>query len=224
MESYCFAATYSASRCVVGYHDRMSRRERHVRQDDILAPEVLVEAYGSGVFPMGEEESNAIHWFQPDPRAIIPLDAFHVPKRLERTLRRGDFDIAYNKAFSEVMTGCAEGRPAWITDRILRAYNRLHQLGYAHSVEVWREGELVGGLYGVQLGGAFMAESKFHRVRDASKIALVKLVERLRERGFSILEVQYLTEHLKQFGTVEIRLSRYLEMLEKARKKRCVFR
>jgi len=199
------------------------RKRRSEEADDLLAPDLLLHAYGVGIFPMGEEETDEVLWFRPDPRAVIPLDRFHVPRRLARTVRRGTFDVTYDRAFGEVMDGCAEGRPVWITDRMHRAYRRLHELGHAHSVEVWREGRLAGGLYGVQLGGAFMAESKFHRERDASKVALVRLVERLRERGFAFLEVQYVTDHLRQFGAVEIPLRRYLGHLRAARRLRCWF-
>lgn len=197
----------------------MSGRSRKSSADDLLSPRLLLHAYSVGIFPMGEEESEEIYWFQPDPRALIPLDSrFHVPRRLARTARSGRFQVTCNQAFRDVMLGCAEGRPVWITERILRAYCRLHELGHAHSLEVWREERLAGGIYGVQIGGAFMGESMFHREKDASKVALVKLVERLRERRFSILEVQYLTPHLRQFGAFEIPLETYLDRLAAVRR------
>ena len=197
----------------------MSRRSRKKPPDDLLSPRMLLHAYAAGIFPMGEEESEEIYWFQPDPRALIPLDdRFHVPRRLARTIRQGRFRLTCNQAFPEVMKGCAEGRPVWITERVIRAYCQLHELGHAHSLEVWRDERLVGGIYGVQVGGAFMGESMFHREKDASKIALVALVERLRERRFSILEVQYLTPHLRRFGAVEIPLDEYLDRLEVIRR------
>jgi leucyl/phenylalanyl-tRNA--protein transferase len=183
-----------------------------------FTPKGVLEAYRHGIFPMGEARGDEIYWFQPDPRAVIPLDAFHVPRSLHKLLRRGTFEITYDQAFAAVVKGCAEGRPVWISRRMERLYGRLHRMGHAHSVEVWQGKRLAGGLYGVQIGAAFMAESKFHRVSNASKVALVRLVERLRERGFALLEVQYLTAHLRQFGTVEISLREYLRQLRKAMK------
>ena len=183
---------------------------------DPLAPEVLLLAYSEGIFPMGDEDCDDVVWLRPDPRSSIPLVKFHVSRRLERTLRSNRFDVTYNQDFPGVIRGCAEDRPVWITKRIQEAYTRLHREGHAHSVEVWSGQRLVGGLYGVQLGAAFMAESKFHRETDASKIALAKLVERLRDRQFEILEVQYLTDHLEQFGAIEIPLAEYISMLRPA--------
>jgi leucyl/phenylalanyl-tRNA--protein transferase len=191
--------------------------------DRPFTPESVLDAYRRGIFPMGDEESDLIYWYRPDPRAIIPLDALHVSRSLRRTLRRGVFEVSYDRAFTEVMIGCAEGRPVWITERVHELYNVLHERGAAHSVEVWRDGELAGGLYGVQLGAAFMAESMFHRVGNASKVALVKLVERLRERGFEVLEVQYLTDHLQRVGGREISLRSYLSKLRHAVEKDCRF-
>jgi leucyl/phenylalanyl-tRNA--protein transferase len=185
-------------------------------QADELEPPMILWAYSQGIFPMGEEESDEISWFRPDPRAIIPLDSFHISRRLARTIRSERFRVTYDQAFRDVMLGCAEGRPVWITDAMLDAYTRLHELGNAHSVEVWSGERLVGGVYGVQLGAAFMAESKFHRERDASKVALAKLVERLYQRRFLLLEVQYLTEHLARFGATEVSLGNYLRDLRRA--------
>jgi leucyl/phenylalanyl-tRNA--protein transferase len=172
---------------------------------------------------MGDEDSDLIFWYSPDPRAVIPLDKLHVSKSLRRTLRRGSFNVTYDEAFKDVMLGCAEHRPVWITDRMFELYVELHERGSAHSVEVWLDHELVGGVYGVQIGAAFMAESKFHRVTDASKVALVKLVERLRERQFESLEVQYLTDHLERFGAREICGSVYMQRLELAAEKERIF-
>ncbi|HLU48077.1 MAG TPA: leucyl/phenylalanyl-tRNA--protein transferase [Planctomycetota bacterium] len=188
-------------------------RERHTATPNTLSPEFLLAAYRMGYFPMGEAESPAISWYRPDPRAVIPLDEIHVPRRLARTIRSGRFRVSYNEAFDQVVLGCRENRPVWITDPIRRAFGHLHDLGHAHSVEVWKEERLVGGIYGLQIGGAFMAESKFHRERDASKVALVKLAERLRDSGFRLLEVQFVTDHLARFGAREIPLRRYLRLL-----------
>ena len=184
--------------------------------DDLpLTPQILVAAYMNGIFPMDIE--GQIRWFSPDPRAIIPLDAFHASKTCLQTCRRGRFEIRIDTAFEEVMRGCAD-RPdgTWISEEIVRGYCRLRELGLAHSVESWRAGELAGGLYGVAIGGAFFGESMFSRHRDASKVALVALVDRMRSRGFALLDVQFLTPHLQRFGAVEISRDEYLERLKEA--------
>ena len=185
----------------------------------MIPSDLLLAAYASGWFPMADDEGT-ISWYSPDPRGIIPLDTFHVPARLQRTLRRSPFQIATNLAFAEVMRACAEADRddddggTWISEEIVDSYCELHALGYAHSVEVRDSGRLVGGLYGVALGGAFFGESMFHTVTDASKIALVALVERLRARGFTLLDTQWVTPHLQQFGAVEIPRPQYLKRLE----------
>lgn len=184
-----------------------------------LTPHLLLNAYSQGVFPMADEDGT-IYWFDPDPRAILPLDAFHVPRKLARRIRRGGFDIRVDSAFRTVITTCAEPAPGrettWISPEIIETYCELHSLGFAHSVETWIEGELVGGLYGVTLGGHFAGESMFSRDTDASKIALVYLVERLRQRGFVLLDIQFMTEHLRRFGAIEISGREYKARLEKA--------
>lgn len=183
-----------------------------------LTPEMVLDAYPRGLFPMAHLEGDVITWHRPRGRAILPLDALHVPRRLSRTLAQGRFEVTFDRAFREVMQGCAAGRPVWISDDFHRVYGQLFDQGHAHSVEVWstQSGDLAGGLYGLALGGAFFAESKFHSARDASKIAVVSLALRLIERGFGLLEVQYLTDHLKQFGAVEIPHREYLSRLKKA--------
>jgi leucyl/phenylalanyl-tRNA---protein transferase len=188
-----------------------------------LTIERVLEAYASGVFPMAVPEAKVVTWHHPDPRAVIPLDSFHLPRRLARTMRQGRLEVTYDRAFPEVMRGCAAGRPVWIGPEFHRVYGELHRRGQAHSVEVWQEGALVGGLYGVHLGGAFFAESKFHRVTDASKVAVAGLVQRLNERGFLLLEVQYLTEHLAQFGTHEVSDHEYQRRLRRALAVSCTF-
>ncbi len=187
-----------------------------------LTPEILVTAYANGIFPMDVE--GEIEWFSPDPRAVIELDAFHVSRNLARRYRSGRFEIRVNTAFGAVMRACAD-RPegTWISPAIVSAYTRLHQLGLAHSIESWHEGRLVGGLYGVALGGAFFGESMFHCVTDASKVALVALVERLRQRGYCLLDVQFTTSHLRQFGVSEIPRSDYLARLQAALARDCRF-
>ena len=182
-----------------------------------ISPELIVAAYCQGIFPMADD-LGSIGWYSPDPRAIFPLEpgAFHVPRSLQKVLRRGAFEIRVNTAFEDVMRGCADREPTWINDEILEHYTTLHEKGVCHSVEAWHEGELAGGLYGVALGGAFMGESMFSRVTDASKVCLVRLVERLRERGFVLLDSQMPTEHLQRFGQVLIPRAEYLKRLEVA--------
>src|SRR4051812_10015559 len=184
---------------------------------------VLRAAYVDGWFPMGERGTRLIEWFSPDPRGILPLTGFHVSARLGRTLRAGRFEIRVDTAFAAVMDHCAERDDTWISDVIRESYQALHAEGEAHSVECWREGRLVGGLYGVSLGGAFFGESMFHVETDASKIALLALVERLRARGFQLLDTQWLTPHLEQFGAVEVPRREYLRQLEKALRVSCRF-
>jgi len=170
-------------------------------------------------------EDGSIGWFSPDPRGVIPLDHFHLPSRLARVLRQGRFEIAVDSAFEDVMRACADDRDegTWISDEILECYTALHRLGLAHSVEVRRGDDLVGGLYGVHLGGAFFGESMFHRVTDASKVALAMLVDRLVRHGFELLDVQWLTPHLERFGAVAIPRREYLARLARALKRNSEF-
>jgi leucyl/phenylalanyl-tRNA--protein transferase len=189
-----------------------------------LDPSLLVRAYREGIFPMALEHGE-IGWFSPDPRGILPLDAFHVPSRLARVVRQGRFQIAVDRDFTRVMRECAADRDegTWISDEILDAYGALHRLGIAHSVEAWQDGELAGGLYGVHLGGAFFGESMFHRVTDASKVALVALVDRLTRHSFRLLDVQWTTPHLERFGAVAISRREYLRRLRQALQIDCRF-
>lgn len=184
----------------------------------MLEPDLLLDAYRRGIFPMAINDRGTIGWFAPDPRAIIPLDdRFHIPHGLRRTLKKQPFTVTFNRDFPAVIRECAvrhEG--TWISPQIKKSYSRLHKIGRAHSIEVWRGDELAGGLYGVQIGGAFFGESMFHRVADGSKVALVTLVERLRERGFVLLDTQWQTPHLRQFGTYEIPRAEYLRILQRA--------
>jgi leucyl/phenylalanyl-tRNA--protein transferase len=190
----------------------------------VIDSALLVHAYQQGVFPMGMEDGT-IGWFSPDPRGIIPLETFHVPQRLQRLVRSDRFTTTINQDFVGVMRACAADREdgTWMTDELLAAYVGLHHQGLAHSVEVWRAGVLVGGLYGVHLGGAFFGESMFHRETDASKVALVVLVERLRTQGFVLLDIQWVTPHLARFGAVEIPRDEYLIRLATALEVRATF-
>jgi leucyl/phenylalanyl-tRNA--protein transferase len=189
-----------------------------------LDPETLLDAYAQGAFPMADEDGQ-IRWYSADPRGVIPLDSFHVPSTLEQTLRQKRFEVRIDHDFEATMRACmtARIRRTWINEELIAAYLRLHRLGHAHSVEAWRDGELVGGLYGVSLGGAFFGESMFHRHRDASKVALVALVERMRERGYQLLDTQACSNHLKRFGCVEIGEAEYLERLHDVLDKPCHF-
>jgi leucyl/phenylalanyl-tRNA---protein transferase len=184
----------------------------------MLAVDTLLSAYTSGWFPMAVGPGD-IRWYSPDPRGIIPLDAFHASRRLARSARQNRFEVRVDTAFRAVMDGCAQRVDEdgnWIDEEIIESYCALHARGFAHSVETWQDGTLVGGLYGVAIQGAFFGESMFHRVTDASKIALIALVDRLRARGYALLDTQWVTEHLAQFGAVEIPRRRYLRLLEEA--------
>lgn len=187
-----------------------------------LTPEWLLEAYRRGIFPwpIVERRRETLAWFSPDPRAVLELDALHVSRRLRRRLRSGQFQITVNRAFAEVVACCAKPRSrtngVWITPRLIAAYLRLHELGHARSIEVWHEGRLAGGLYGVTLGGYFSAESMFHRVRDASKAALAGLVHRLRQRGFDLLDVQIESPHLASLGATRMPRGEFLRRLKSA--------
>ena len=181
----------------------------------MIDSDLLLEAYRLGVFPMAMDDGE-IRWYSPDPRTILPLDAFHVPHGLKRERRAQATEIRINTSFIEVIRGCAARADTWINEEIIESYSHLHKLGAAHSVEAWSANELVGGLYGVAIGGAFFGESMFHRTTGASKIALWALVERLRERRFTLLDTQWLTPHLEQFGAREIPRKLYLHLLNAA--------
>jgi leucyl/phenylalanyl-tRNA--protein transferase len=216
----------------------------------VLEPELLLDAYRRGIFPMAMDKRGTIGWFSPDPRGIIPLDdRFHIPHGLRRALKQKKLEVSFDTDFPAVIRECSKRREGtWISKQIVESYCNLHRLGHAHSVEVWQdchpersEGsgsrvgqilrfaqndkrrKLVGGLYGVHIGGAFFGESMFHRATDASKVALMALVERLRQRGFLLLDTQWQTPHLAQFGTYEIPRSEYLKKLEQALKLECKF-
>ena len=192
--------------------------------DDVMieiTPQVLLKAYACGIFPMAESaEDNALYWIEPERRGILPLDRVHVPRRLARTIRQGGFEVRIDNDFEAVIDGCAAPRAGrrstWINGRIRSLYADLFALGHCHTVEVWDGDELIGGLYGVHLGRAFFGESMFSRARDASKIALVYLVARLKVRGFELLDTQFVTGHLARFGAIEVGRAEFQRLLEAA--------
>ncbi len=187
-----------------------------------FSPAGLIQAYSLGVFPMGSARGD-IKWYSPDPRCIIDMENFHVPHRLSRKIKQGVFEMRVDHDWERVIAKCADRKDVWITKEIIAMYTALYRLGYAHTVEAYYEGALAGGLYGVSLGGAFMGESMFHEITDASKVSLVYLVERLKDRGFTLLDTQYRTEHLSKFSAIEISRQQYLERLNVALKLDCQF-
>jgi len=191
-----------------------------------LEPQHLLSAYAQGVFPMADRFGR-IQFYTADPRGIFPLDQFHVPQSLRQFMRKDPppFEIRINSDFEATMRGCMTGHEGgtWINNDLIRAYSELHHLGFAHSVEAWADGQLAGGLYGVSLGAAFFGESMFHRQRDASKVCLVHLVDRLKERGFELLDTQATTDHLRRFGATDIPADEYLLKLRRALQRQCEF-
>lgn len=186
-----------------------------------ITPQILLKAYAAGIFPMAESaEDSSLYWIDPEQRGVIPLDGFHVPRRLARTVRQAPFEIRTDCDFDGVITACATPQPGrvstWINERIRSLYGQLFRMGFCHTVECWREGRLVGGLYGVRIGAAFFGESMFSDERDASKVALVHLVARLKAGGFHLLDTQFVTEHLMRFGAREVAREEYHTLLEDA--------
>ncbi len=186
-----------------------------------ITPQILLKAYAAGIFPMAESADDpALYWIDPDERGVIPLNEFHLPRRLRRTILSKVFEVRTDSAFRQVMEACSEERPerpsTWINSRIKSLYNQLFKMGFCHSVECWRDGNLVGGLYGVSIAGAFFGESMFSRERDASKVALVYLVARLKAGGYTLLDTQFVTDHLLRFGAREVDRPEYHQLLEAA--------
>lgn len=191
-----------------------------------LDPQTLLSAYSQGIFPMADH-SGHIHFYTADPRGIIPLDRFHVPHTLAQLVRKKPpvYEIRIDYDFAATMRGCMTGHDGgtWISEELVEAYSALHDIGFAHSVEAWKDGELVGGLYGVSIGAAFFGESMFTRARDASKVCLVHLVRRLNEHGYELLDAQATTPHLRRFGAIDVPASAYLQRLRKALTRECQF-
>jgi leucyl/phenylalanyl-tRNA---protein transferase len=197
----------------------MSRPKRS--DDDVITAAMLLRAYACGIFPMADSADDpTLYWIEPQMRGVLPLDDFHVPRRLARTVRSGRYEVRFDTDFAGVIDGCAAPSPGrrltWINAPIRRLYGELFRKGHVHTVETWREDALVGGLYGVKIGAAFFGESMFARERDASKVALVRLVEELKAGGFTLLDTQFLTSHLKQFGGMEIVRDDYVRLLDDA--------
>lgn len=188
----------------------------------MISPETLLEAYSQGIFPMADEDG-AISWYEANPRAIVEIEGYHIPRDLKRILNRNEFEIRFDRAFEQVMRGCMNRVPTWISEEMVRSYVALHRAGHAHSVEAWQNGQLAGGLYGVTIGGAFFGESMFHRVSHASKVALVHLMRHLQTRAFVLHDAQVMTSTLRLFGAKNISRSEYLLRLEAALKKNTAF-
>ena len=198
----------------------MSRAKRN-RDQDVVTPSLLLRAYACGIFPMADSADDpTLYWVEPKMRGVLPLDRFHLSRRLARTVRSGLYEVRADTDFEAVVAACAASRPGrretWINAPIRRLYGELFRMGHVHTVEAWRDGRLVGGLYGVSLGGAFFGESMFADERDASKVALVHLVAGLRRGGYRLLDAQFLTAHLAQFGALEIPRDDYVRMLDEA--------
>lgn len=186
-------------------------------QKSKLNPELLLNAYRSGIFPMADPtEDDQIYWYAPDPRGVLPIEGLHVPDNLARLVRQERFEVVSDCDFEAVIRACADRETTWISEEIITAYMKLHEMGFAHSVEAWQEGELAGGLYGVAINGAFFGESMFYRVSNASKVALVHLVRRLRRNGYILLDTQFVTDHLRQFGAHAIPRATYERQLAQA--------
>jgi leucyl/phenylalanyl-tRNA---protein transferase len=189
----------------------------------LLKPENMIRLYASGAFPMADAETGNINWYLPDIRTIIPLNSYNIPRSAKKAIEDENFEIRFDNDFEGVLAGCADRESTWISDELKSAYKRLKKRGYIHTVETWKDAKLVGGLYGVTFRGAFFGESMFSKVSQASKAALVSLLNHLNEKGFVLLDVQYMTEHLKMFGAVEISFEEYTKLLQKAYTKVCEF-
>lgn len=198
-------------------------RKDYIDPKDLLKPENMLRLYASGAFPMADVKTGNINWYLPDVRTIIPLDNFNTPRSARKAIESKNFEIKFDTDFEGVVTGCSDRESTWISEELIEAYKRLKKRGYIHTVETWKDGKLVGGLYGVTFRGAFFGESMFSKVSQASKAALVALLKHLKEKDFVLLDVQYMTEHLKMFGAVEISFEEYTKLLHKAYATVCEF-
>jgi leucyl/phenylalanyl-tRNA---protein transferase len=192
------------------------KKKQIFSEEDSLEPGFMLNLYANGAFPMSNDEGTKIDWYMPSIRTIIPLDNYNFPRSLRKFMEKAEFEIRFDTDFITVVTGCKNRTPTWISDKLIEAYMRLKKLGHVHTVEVWQDNKITGGLYGINYKGAFFGESMFSTCHQASKIALIKLIEHLNEKGFEVLDVQYMTEHLAMFGAVEIPLSKYKNLLHSA--------
>jgi leucyl/phenylalanyl-tRNA--protein transferase len=200
----------------------MNRKE-YIDPKELLKPENMIRLYASGAFPMADAETGNINWYLPEIRTIIPLNNYNIPRSTKKVIDKENFEIRFDTDFEGVLAGCADRESTWISEELKSAYRRLKKRGNIHTVEAWKDGNLVGGLYGVTFRGAFFGESMFSKVSQASKAALVALLKHLKEKDFVLLDVQYMTEHLKMFGAVEISFEEYTKLLHKAYTKACEF-
>lgn len=200
----------------------VNRKERFNPQE-LLKPDNMLRLYASGAFPMADAETGNINWYLPEIRTIIPLDDYNIPRSAKKTMDDENFEISFDSDFEGVLDGCSDRESTWISEELISAYRRLKKRGHIHTVETWKDGKLVGGLYGVTFRGAFFGESMFSKVSQASKAALVALLKHLKEKDFILLDVQYMTEHLKMFGAIEISFEEYTKLLHKAYAKKCEF-
>jgi leucyl/phenylalanyl-tRNA--protein transferase len=191
-------------------------KNKKYKQEIFLEPGNMIRLYARGAFPMADEKSGEINWYLPEIRTIIPLDNYNFPRSLRKMIERTEFEVKYDSDFNSVVKACADRDRTWISDDLIKAYLRLNSLGYVHTVEIWQNNKMVGGLYGITFKGAFFGESMFSRAPQASKIALIKLIEHLNEKRFVLLDVQYMTPHLKMFGATEISFEEFNRMLSLA--------
>lgn len=198
-------------------------RKQEFSYDELLKPEIMLRLYASGAFPMADENTGEINWFMPEIRTIIPLNSYNIPRSLKKIMSKGGFEVRYDYSFEPVVRACAERDTTWISEELIKAYLKLEKKGNVHTVEIWKDDMLTGGLYGITYGGAFFGESMFSREPQASKLALVYLLEHLKVKGFSLLDVQYMTPHLQMFGAVEINFTEYNQLLWAACQKRVRF-
>jgi leucyl/phenylalanyl-tRNA--protein transferase len=197
--------------------------EKTYNEEDLLQPGNMIRLYASGAFPMADEQTDKINWYMPEVRTIIPIDNFNYPRSLRKFIENCDFEIKFDTDFLSVVKACADRESTWISDKLIKAYIKLKKLGYVHTVETWEKGKLVGGLYGVTFRGAFFGESMFSKKTQASKFALINLLNHLKEKDFALLDVQFMTPHLKMFGAVEINMDEYNELLHSAYVRGCEF-